>query len=145
MSDIQAIVDRYEIEALRGEYADAAMMGDLDRLASLFTPDAMLRIPTIAEFTSREEIRAGIERLRSNWEVFVHHVHPGTVQVDGDTAVGRAYITETGRFHDGRTHLNHSIYHDRYQRTPGGWKFTQRVYEVKYREDDAAAALAARR
>ncbi|PSK93692.1 ketosteroid isomerase-like protein [Murinocardiopsis flavida] len=136
MSDTKAIADRFEIEALRGEYADAAMMGDYDRLASLFTHDALLRIPTIAEFTSREEIRAGIERLRSNWEVFMHLVHPGTIQVDGDTATGRTYITETGRFHDGRVHLNHSIYHDRYRRTPDGWQFTQRIYEVRYREDD---------
>jgi hypothetical protein len=34
MSDLQAIADRFEIEALRGEYTDAAMMRDYDRLAS---------------------------------------------------------------------------------------------------------------
>ena len=45
MSDLQAIADRVEIEALRGEFTDAAMMRDYDRLASLFTPDGALRIP----------------------------------------------------------------------------------------------------
>ena len=30
------------------------------------------------------------------------------------------------------SHLNYAIYHDRYQRTPDGWKFPERVYEVKY-------------
>jgi len=44
MSDFQAIADRVEIEALRGEYTDAAMMRDYDRIASLFTPDGALRI-----------------------------------------------------------------------------------------------------
>ncbi len=44
MSDLQAIADRVEIEALRGEYTDAAMMRDPDRLAYLFTPDGALRI-----------------------------------------------------------------------------------------------------
>jgi hypothetical protein len=39
MSDLEAIVDRVEIEALRGEYTDAVMMRDYDRFASLFTPD----------------------------------------------------------------------------------------------------------
>ncbi len=39
MSDFQAIADRVEIEALRGEFTDAAMMRDYDRAASLFTPD----------------------------------------------------------------------------------------------------------
>jgi hypothetical protein len=38
MSDFQAIADRVEIEALRGEYTDAVMMRDYERVASLFTP-----------------------------------------------------------------------------------------------------------
>jgi hypothetical protein len=33
---------------------------------------------------------------------------------------------------DGRSQLNYSVYHDRYQRTLDGWKFTERVYEVRY-------------
>src|SRR5580704_3915945 len=45
MSDFQAIADRVEIEALRGEFTDAVMMNDHDRLASLFTPDGAVRIP----------------------------------------------------------------------------------------------------
>jgi hypothetical protein len=47
MSDVQTIADRVEIEALRGEFTDAAMMRDYDRLASLFTPDGALRMPNI--------------------------------------------------------------------------------------------------
>jgi len=31
VSDLQAIADRVEIEALRGEFTDAAMMSDYDR------------------------------------------------------------------------------------------------------------------
>ena len=31
MSDLQAIADRVEIEALRGEFTDAVMMHDYDR------------------------------------------------------------------------------------------------------------------
>ena len=42
MSDPQAIADRVEIEALRGEFTDAVMMHDYDRLASLFTQDEQL-------------------------------------------------------------------------------------------------------
>jgi hypothetical protein len=39
---------------------------------------------------------------------------------------------EIGRARDGRSELNYAIYHDRYQRTDDGWKFTERVYEVRY-------------
>ena len=45
MSDLQAIADRVEIEALRGEFTDAVMMHDYDRLASLFTQDGTVRLP----------------------------------------------------------------------------------------------------
>ena len=48
-------------------------------------------------------------------------------------AQGRAYISELMHGEAG-SHLNYAIYHDRYQRTPDGWKFPERVYEVKYFE-----------
>ena len=133
MSDLQAIADRVEIEALRAEFTDASMMHDWDRFASLFTSDGAWRMPHIKEeLVTREEIRAGVERLRGTWEFFVQTVHPGTIQLDGDTAVGRAYVAEFGRFRDGSSNLNYSLYHDRYRRTPDGWRFAERRYEVRY-------------
>jgi ketosteroid isomerase-like protein len=143
MSDLQAIADRFEIEALPGEFTDAVMMRDYDRFASLFTQDGAVRIPHInEEAVSREEIRAGIERLQALWDYFVQTAHPGTIQLEGDTAVGRAYISELGHLRDGRSQLNYSVYHDRYQRTPDGWKFTERVYEVRYLDATPLAGAA---
>ena len=145
MSDFQAIADRVEIEALRGEFTDAVMMRDGDRLASLFTHDGVLRMPNIpAEFHSREEIRVGRQRLVALWDFFVQTTHPGTIQLDGDTATGRAYIQELARTRDGRQGLNYAIYHDRYQRTGDGWKFTERVYEVRYLDTSPLAGSAPR-
>jgi len=143
MSDLQTIVDRVEIEALRGEFIDAVMMRDYDRLASLFTPDGAVRIPHVnAEAAGREEIRAGIERLQALLDYFVQTTHPGTIRLDGDTASGRAYLCELGRFRDGRSQLNYAIYHDRYQRTGDGWKFTERVYQVRYLDTTPLAGSA---
>jgi len=143
MTDLQAIADRVEIEALRGEFTDAVMMNDHDRLASLFTPDGAVRIPLgNIKAAGREEIRAGIERLQGLWDYFVQTTHPGTIQLDGDTASGRAYIAELGRFRDGRSELNYAVYHDRYQRTGDGWKFTERVYEVRYLDTTPLAGSA---
>ncbi|GAA2260585.1 hypothetical protein GCM10010430_50820 [Kitasatospora cystarginea] len=45
MNDFQEIADRVEIEALRGEFTDAAMMRGRARLAALFTPDGVRRPP----------------------------------------------------------------------------------------------------
>jgi hypothetical protein len=82
MNGFQAIADRVEIEALRGEYTDAAMMRDYGRIASLFTDDGI------------------------------------------------------------KSFLNYAIYHDRYRRTPDGWKFAERVYEVRYLDTTPLAGSA---
>jgi ketosteroid isomerase-like protein len=143
VTDFQAIADRVEIEALRGEFSDAAMMRDRARMASLFTPDGALRMPNIpAELVGREEIRAVGERLQAQWDFFVQTTHPGTIQLDGDIATGRAYIQELVRTLDGRQGLNYAIYHDRYRRTPDGWKFAERVYEVRYLDTSPLAGSA---
>ena len=133
MSDFQDIADRVEIEALHGEFTDAAMMRDYDRLASLFTPDGVLRMPNVpVELAGPEDIRAWGERVPALVEYFVQNTHPGTIRLEGDSASGRAYLSELIRLHDGSSQLNYAIYHDRYQRTLDGWKFTERVYEIRY-------------
>jgi ketosteroid isomerase-like protein len=142
MRDLQAIADRVEIEALRGEFTDAGMMRDYDRAASLFTEDGVVRIPDINEEATREDIRARAELLQGLLDCFVQNTHPGNIQLQGDTAVGRAYISELVRFRDGTSQLNYAIYHDRYQRTPDGWKIAERVYEVRYLDTTPLAGSA---
>ena len=135
MSDLRAMSDRVEIDALRAEFTDAVMMRDYDRVGSLFTSDGTLRMPNIpVELTGWEQIRAWGERVPTVVNYFVQNTHPGTVQLDGDTASGRAYMFELIGLHDGGSELNYAVYHDRYQRTPDGWRFTERVYEVRYHD-----------
>jgi hypothetical protein len=121
-------------------------MRDGDRLVSLFTPDGILRMPDVpADYHGREEIRVGRERLVALWDFFVQNTHPGVIELDGDTATGRAYIQEIARTTDGREGLNYAIYHDRYQRTGEGWKFAERVYEIRYFDSTPLTGSAPRR
>ncbi len=133
LHSLRALVDRIEIDALRSEYTDAGTMRDLDRLAELFTRDAVWRIPSAGiELSTRDGIRANLERLQENWEFFVQNTHPGSVRIDGDTATGRVFAEEIGRMRDGSSHRNRAIFHDTYRRTADGWKFSERVYEIVY-------------
>jgi ketosteroid isomerase-like protein len=135
VTDLQQIADRVEIEALRAEFSDAAMMRDYDRAASLFTDDGALRMPNIpAELVGKEELRAWGGRVPALVDYLIQTTHSGTIRIDGDTASGRAYMHELGRLRDGTSELNYAIYHDRYRRTPDGWKFAERVYEVRYHD-----------
>jgi hypothetical protein len=126
-------IDRVEIEALRGEFTDAIVMCDYGRFASLFTEVGAWRIPYInVELIGRDEIRGGIERMQGLWDYFIQTTHPGTIQLEGDTAVGRAHVSEFGQMRNNRSELNYALYHDRYERTPNGWRFAERIYELKY-------------
>ena len=144
MNDFQAIADRVEIEALRGEFTDAVMMRDRARLASLFTSGAVLRMPAAGvELTGSDEIRAGAERLQAQWDLFVQNTHPGSIRLDGDDATGRAYMQEIVRLKDGgHEGVNYAIYHDRYRRTSSGWRFAERVYEIRYLDTTPLAGSA---
>jgi hypothetical protein len=79
-----------------------------------------------------EEIRAWGDRVPAFVDYLVQTTHPGIIRLDGDTASGRAYLQELIRLRDGSSQLNYAIYHDRYQRTADGWRFTERVYEIRY-------------
>jgi ketosteroid isomerase-like protein len=143
VSEPRAVVDRVEIEALRGEFTDAVMMNDHDRLASLFTSDGVMRIPLGSiEAAGPEQIRALGQRRQAFADYFVQTTHPGTIQLGGDTATGRAYLSELVRGRDGSSHLNYFVYHDRYQRTGDGWKFTERVAEFRYLDTTPLAGSA---
>jgi ketosteroid isomerase-like protein len=143
MSDFQAIADRVEIEALRGDFSDAVMMRDYDRAALLFTPDGALRMPNVpVELIGREQIRAWGERVPAFVDYLIQTTHPGIISLNGDTASGRAYLQELIRLRDGTSEMNYAIYHDRYQRTDDGWKFTERVYEIRYLDHSPLAGSA---
>jgi ketosteroid isomerase-like protein len=94
------------------------------------------------ELAGREEIRAWGERVPAVVDYLVQTTHPGMIRLTGDTASGRAYMSELIRLRDGGSHLNYAIYHDRYQRTPDGWKFTERVYEIRYLDTTPLAGAA---
>ncbi|WP_211228485.1 nuclear transport factor 2 family protein [Glycomyces tenuis] len=68
-------------------------------------------------------------------DFLVQNTHPGLIEIDGDTATGRTYMSEVGRGTDGRSALNCAIYHDRYERTADGWKFAERTYEIRYLDE----------
>jgi ketosteroid isomerase-like protein len=133
MSDHQATADRVETEALRGEFTDAVMMRDYKRVASLFTPDGVCRMPDIpADLAGRDEIRAFGAGVPAVVDHLVQTTRPGTIVLDGDTARGRAYVHELGQARDGRAVQNDAIYHDRYKHTADGWRFSRRVFEIRY-------------
>jgi hypothetical protein len=96
------------------------------------------------DLAGREEIRAWGDRVPAFVDYLVQTTHPGLIRLDGDAASGRAYLHELIRLRDGSSHLNYAIYHDRYQRTADGWRFAERVYEIRYLDTTPLAGSAPR-
>ncbi|WP_330181470.1 nuclear transport factor 2 family protein [Nocardia sp. NBC_01503] len=138
-NDFRTLADRVEIAALPGEFTDAVMVRDFDRLASLFTEDAVLSIPAAGIVVRGGDVRTRMRTMQDAWEYFIQHTHPGAIEIDGDTATGRAHICELGKLKTGAAHVNYAIYHDTYRRTSDGWKFTERVYEIRYLDSSPLA------
>jgi hypothetical protein len=108
-------------------------MRDYDRLASLFTTHGALRIPDIpVDLVGQPAIRAWGAQVPEVVDYLVQTAHPGPIRLHGDTASGRVYIEELASARDGRSGRNYAIYHDQYQRTLDGWRFTERAYEIRY-------------
>jgi hypothetical protein len=100
---------------------------DYDRLASLCTSSGAA---------------PGSGGCRACWPASCK-THPGTIRLDGDTASGHAYLSELMCFRGGRSELNDTMYHDRYQRAGDGLKFTERLYEVGYLDTTPVAGALA--
>ena len=75
-------------------------------------------------------LKIAVERKSSDLHLKVGS-HP-VIRIDGDRATGRAYMQEIARAKSGFQGLNYAIYHDSYRRTDDGWKFSERVYEIRY-------------
>lgn len=94
MSDLEARIRRLEdieaIKQLKAQYCAACDDGyDFDRLASLFTPDALWDGgKTFGVADGREAIRRHFQGASKRVTIARHQVMNPIIEVDGDTATG---------------------------------------------------------
>jgi hypothetical protein len=65
----------------------------------------------------------------------VQLVNFGVLDISGDTASGRWYLTENLQFPNGSGMYNVGVYQDKYTRTSEGWQFSARHYAVLYNHE----------
>jgi ketosteroid isomerase-like protein len=59
-------------------------------------------------------------------------LNSGTLQIDGDSATGRWYITEHIKPKEGAANITLGVYDDEYRKEDGQWLFSHRRYNVMY-------------
>jgi hypothetical protein len=98
-----------------------------------FTPDGVWEVPVHqVRFEGPAEIRSGLIRFSGNMDYIVQVNTPSVITVDGDTATAECVIRECGKLTGQDAALEIlGLYKDKLVRTPRGWKFTYRLFELR--------------
>jgi uncharacterized protein (TIGR02246 family) len=119
LEDLEAIRD------LKHRYCTYCDDGyDAERLAPLFTADAVWDGGALGRFVGRDAIRAFFVQCAKIVPFAIHQVTNPVIQVQGDHATGHWYLWEPLVFAKGNQGLWMAArYDDRYRRENGAWLF----------------------
>lgn len=128
----QAISDRLELQQLLTDYATAIDERDFDALDQVFTPDAYIDYQPLGGIAGTvPEIKEWLRANLAPFPAYYHLVSNISLAVRDDDATGRAVCLNpvVVDLADGsrQTMFFGLWYHDRYLRTPAGWRISQRV------------------
>ena len=125
--------DELSIQQTINRYSVAASQARWDEVLDTFTPDGVWEVPVHqVRFEGPAEIRGGLIRFSGNMDYIVQVNTPSVITVDGDTATAECVIRECGKLTGQDAALEIlGLYKDKLVRTPRGWKFTYRLFELR--------------
>ncbi|MFS2156733.1 nuclear transport factor 2 family protein [Pseudomonas sp. Pseusp122] len=129
---LEALESRVAIESLISGYANAFDLMDSDLLRTLWHDDATLDLPGFGGGGNREEILAMAQRSWLQMPHMHHWMSNPMIHIDG--AMATATVAADCLFHDaeqGPVQVS-GLYHDRYERREGHWRFTSRRFELHF-------------
>ena len=126
--------DQQEITELLARYADAVNRRDRQAWTAVWLEDSIYSLNGGPQKKGRDAIVALYVKAMDNVESMLQLVHNGTVEVDGDSATGRWYVSEQHGLGDDKSVFVIGVYQDRYVRTADGWKFAERHFDQLYVE-----------
>ncbi|MGA3682535.1 nuclear transport factor 2 family protein [Pseudomonas graminis] len=129
---LEALESRAAIESLISGYANAFDLMDIDLLRSLWHPDATLDLPDFGAGRSLEEI---VAMAHTSWIKLPHMHHwMSNPMIQIQRAMASATVAADCLFHDrekGPVQVS-GLYHDRFERRDGQWRFTSRRFELHF-------------
>ncbi len=123
--------DETEIRDLLARYADAVNRRDTEAWGDTWAEDGCWRILGMAP-EGRAAVVALWQKLMAGIPFVLQLPGQALIEVDGDEARCRVYLSEYGRSADGAGLLTLGVYHDRLRREPAGWRFRERRFEPLY-------------
>lgn len=129
---LDLLESRLAIETLISAYANAFDRLNPDLLQQIWHEDSTLDLPGFGGAGSRNEI---ISMAEQSWRQMPHMHHwmaNPLIEIEGNSAVGT--VAANCLFHDiekGPVQVS-GLYHDRFERRDGKWKFVSRRFELHY-------------
>jgi hypothetical protein len=134
MATLQELSDRFEIQQLMLDYATAIDTKNFDGLDKVFTADAYIDYRAMGGIDGRfPEVKAWLQNMLPQFPTYNHMISNVDIKLDGDRASSRiiCFNPMAVDLADGSRHVMFYglWYHDKFTRTPTGWRFTERVEE----------------
>jgi hypothetical protein len=137
--DSKSFIDRLRIVDLVHAYCRGVDSIDESTLAGVFTEDCAVDYgPGMGgRRQGRDVVVAGLLAGLPNFDATHHQVSNIEIRFDEtDAATGVTYVTAWHRFPDARPDATlWGQYHDRFVRTPSGWRIAERVLFVSGQEN----------
>jgi len=129
MSDIQTLLDEREIIRGLSRFARVLDGKQWDRLTDIFADDVAFHYGSAGEEHGLDALRATMRRFLDRCGGTQHLIGSILVDVDGDTAVSRAYVQARHQRPDdpaGPIFDSNGEYVDRWERRAEGWRIVRR-------------------
>jgi uncharacterized protein (TIGR02246 family) len=122
---LRVLEDAEAIRNLKARYAALCdQQYDADRIAMLFTADALWDSPGLGRFEGRDAIRNFFRGASAIFSFAIHYSLNGQIEIAGDTARARWYLFMPCTVAAGnRAMWRASIDHETYERVDGTWMF----------------------
>lgn len=119
------------IRQLHARYTDAVWRKDAQSFAECFTPDGEWRISGMV-LKGRAEIAETIARILENANRILITFRTPLIEVSGDTAYGRTYVTEQCSWTHREPNISIGRYYEHFAREGDRWLFGWRLFQILY-------------
>jgi hypothetical protein len=128
--------DKLEIRELMSRYNDAVDHHAVDDWVALFVEGGVLDLVGTARFEGTEALRTFAGSLRDVYATtpMRHCTGNEVIDVDGDTATGRCYLTVLHAQGDKIDVRLFGVYTDSLRRVDGSWRFVERTFRAEIPE-----------
>lgn len=137
------MTDREQITELLARYADAVNRYDMQAWADVWVEDCTYILDGRPPLNGKDAIVGLFSKSMGGVDAMYQLVNNGLVDVDGDEATGRWFVTEIRALNEKRHDIVVGAYQDRYIKTELGWKFSERQFDQLYVDTRTGTTLGA--